>query len=563
MKTLLKNGNVVNVFTGEILKHDILIEDGKILSVSENINLPCDEVKDLSGLFVCPGFIDGHIHIESSMLTPFEFTKVALAHGTTAIVADPHEIANVSGIDGINYMLEASEGLPLTIYFMLPSCVPSTPHDEAGAILNASDLLPLYEKERVLGLGEMMNYPGVLLKNEDVMQKLSDAKTLGKIINGHAPLLSGEALDNYIFEGIADDHECSSFEEAKERIRKGQKVMIRQGSAAKNLKALLPLFEAPWNENCMLVSDDKNPADLLSIGHLDGTIKDAVSLGASPIESIRMATIRPAKHFGLKNVGAIAPGYFADLVVFDNFESFSIKEVYKKGKMVSQNGIVLEINEPPVSKNLIDKVYHSFNMPKLTAESFEIPITGKKNCRVIEVIKGELLTNEAIMEIDFNISGGIDAKRDILKCAVAERHHNTGHIGVGFITGLNFTGGAIASSVSHDSHNLIIVGSSEEDMAKAGNRIRELGGGLVVVKNGEIIAEFPLPVGGVMTDASAQTAAEQNEKVIKGVRELGVPQDVEPFMTTAFMSLAVIPHLKMTTKGLIDVNTQTLVDLVI
>ncbi len=563
MKLLIKNGKVVNVFTGEIIPADVLIEDGIIIGVGDYSNEACDSIKDASDKYICPGFIDSHIHIESTMLAPFEFSKVAIPHGTTAVIADPHEIANVSGAQGIEYMLEASEGLPLTVYIMLPSCVPATPFDESGAILSAEDLKPLYSHERVLGLGEMMNYPGVLGDDADALQKIEDAKALGLTVNGHAPLLSGAALDKYISRGIADDHECTSFEEAKERIRKGQRVMIRQGTAAKNLKALLPLFSAPWNEHCLLVCDDKHPADLISGGHIDSIIREAARLGADPIEGIRMATIRAARHFGLRGIGAVAPGYSADILLLNSLESVEVAEVYKKGELVAADGKAKEYPLPKVSPGLEEKVRNSFNIMELSPEDFIINASGSKKCRIIKILPGELLTDELIKEVNFDKNNGIDIERDILKCAVFERHKGTGHRGVGFITGLGFKEGAIASSVSHDSHNLIIAGTNERDMAAAGNRIRELGGGSVVVKAGEIISEMPLPIGGVMTDADAFEIAKLNETVRESVYTLGVPRNIEPFMTTAFMSLPVIPHLKMTTHGLINVDGFELVDLII
>lgn len=560
MRTLLKNGSVINVFTGEIEKANVLLGDGKILGVGDYGDGEADKILDVSGKYICPGFIDGHIHIESTMLTPYELAKTVIPHGTTAIVADPHEIANVSGMSGIAYMIGASENLPMAVYMMLPSCVPATPLDESGAILEADDLRPLYRHMRVLGLGEMMNYPGVLTDNERVIQKIEDAKQCGKLVNGHAPLLSGKSLDKYIAAGIHDDHECSSFDEAKERIRKGQWVMIREGTAARNLEALLPLFDEPWAHRCLLVTDDRHPADLLEKGHIDGIIKKAVEAGKSVITGIQMATIQAAQCFGLRDTGAVAPGYRADILVLSDLEKVQVCDVFYHGERVVDNGKLINFAEPVVRNDIWKTVRNSFNLDKLTENKFHIESQNRK-CRIIKTIPDQLITEEMIEDIDFTKNNGIDVDRDILKLAVVERHFCTGHIGLGFISGIGMKKGAIASSVSHDSHNLIVVGENERDMTIAANRIRTLGGGLIVVADGKILAEMPLPVAGLMSQHSAAEAAKENENIRNAVYSLGVPQNIEPFMTTAFVSLPVIPNLKMTTRGLVNVECQEIVSL--
>ena len=560
MKTLLKNAYVINVFTDEIEKTNVLLDEETIVGVGDYNDSVADITEDLSGKYICPGLIDGHIHIESTMLSAAELAKICVPRGTTAIVADPHEIANVGGTDGIRYMLETSENIPLTVYMMLPSCVPATSHDEAGATLKAEDLLPLYEHPRVLGLGEMMNYPGVLMKDPDVMQKISDAKEKGKIVNGHAPLLSGKALDQYIGAGIYDDHECSSVEEGKERIRKGQFVMIREGTAARNLQGLLPLFDTPWNSRCMLVTDDRHPADLLNDGHMDNIIRKAVENGKSVVVAIRMATIQTAQYFGLCNVGAIAPGYLANLVVLDDPDSFAVKDVYCHGKKVVEHRNMISFETPKASEALEYRIRNSFQLEKLEESDFMVKPSSSE-CRIIKIIPRELLTDEWITSLDFTSNNGVDIERDILKIAVIERHHGTGHIGLGFIHGIGLKKGAIASSVSHDSHNLIVIGTNEKDMALAANRVRTMNGGNAVVADGKILAEMMLPVGGLMSDDSAEKVAEQNHNVRAAVDMLGKAQDIEPFMNMAFISLPVIPHLKITTKGLVDVQTQTQVPL--
>ncbi|MGM9566641.1 MAG: adenine deaminase [Clostridia bacterium] len=561
MKTLLKNGMVVNVFTGEIEKADILLADEKIIGVGDYSGEKADRIRDVEGKYICPGFIDGHIHIESTMLLPGEFARTAVLHGTTAVIADPHEIANVCGTAGIQYMLEASEGVPLTVYVTLPSCVPATHFDESGAVLNAGDLEPFYGHPRVIGLGEVMDYPGVIAGNPDLLEKIAGAVRHDAVINGHAPLLSGKDLDRYLSFGIYDDHECSSAEEAKERIRKGQRVMIRQGTAARNLEALLPLFDAPWAHRCLLVSDDKHPADLLNNGHIDDIIRQAVRVGKNPVTGIQMATVQAAEHFGLRGRGAVAPGYIADLIILDDLEEVTVEDVYCKGVLVVENRQIPEWHTPEVCGELENKVRNSFYLEELSDKDFRIYCDTVKTCRVIKLVKNEILTEEWITDINFHKNNGIDADRDILKIAVVERHSNTGHIGLGLISGTGMKQGAIASSVSHDSHNLIVIGTNEKDMAEAANRIRELGGGCIVVNHGEIVAEMPLPIAGLMTDRSAPVIAGENERLRESVYTLGVPRDVEPFMTMAFVSLPVIPHLKLTTKGLVDVDRQCLVSL--
>ena len=558
MTILLKNGKVLNVFTGEIEEKNVLIEDRRIAGVGDYTK--ADIIEDVSGKIICPSFIDGHIHIESTMLLPRELAKVCVPHGTCAVVADPHEIANVCGILGLSYMLEASESLPMKFYFTLPSCVPATGFDESGAVLRPRDLEPYYSHNRVLCLGEMMNYPGVVNSDPDVLAKLEQAKRHGRIINGHAPLLSGRGLDKYVACGISDDHECSTFEEAVEKLRKGQFIMIREGTSARNLEKLINLFDPPFNHRCLLVTDDKHPYDLLENGHIDSIIRRAVELGKSAVTGIQMATIQAAQYFGLRGLGAVAPGYYANLLVLDDIDTVAIRDVYYSGIRVCKNGQLVPTDRADINPIIAKPVYHSFYMNPITAKDFHIEPKGKK-CRVIQAVQGELLTNEVIRTPDFSKNNGIDPDRDLIKLAVCERHMMTGHVGLGFIEGLGIRRGAIASSVSHDSHNLIIVGANEEDMALAGNTIRNMGGGLCVVLDGKIVAEMPLPIAGLMTDKDAQTASRENFAVREAVKNLGTREGIEPFMNTAFISLTVIPSLKMTTKGLVDVNRQELVPL--
>lgn len=561
MKTLLKGGTVVNVFTDELQKANVLIDGEKIAGVGDYSEEDADFVRDVSGKYICPGFIDGHIHIESTMMLPAEFARAAVLHGTSAVVADPHEIANVCGGDGIEFMLEASEGLPLDVYIMVPSCVPATSFDESGAELSAADIEPFYRHARVLGLAEMMNYVGVVSGDKGVMDKINSANAKGKVINGHAPLLSGRDLDKYIAAGIRDDHECSSADEARERIRKGQRVMVRNGTAARNLSGLLPLFDEPWNRRCLLVTDDKHAADLIANGHIDDIIRLAVKAGKSAVTGIRMATLQVAEAFGLKNEGAIAPGYSANIVLLDDLDSVAVSTVYHLGKEVVSEGKLAEFTRPAVSTALKERVLNSFNLAPLCEKDFHITASGNRKCRVINLVKDQLITEEALLDVDFGKNNGIDTEKDILKLAVIERHKNTGHIGLGFIHGIGLKEGAIAASVSHDSHNLIVIGTSEREMAFAANRVRELGGGMAAVKNGEVLSEMPLPYAGLMTDASVSEVARQNEAVRKSVHTLGVPENIEPFMTMAFVSLPVIPKIKMTTHGLFSSDKWAIVPL--
>ena len=552
MKTLLYGGTVVNVFTGELEKKNVLIDNERIVGVGDYTKEDADTLEDVTGKYICPGFIDGHIHIESTMLTPAELARLCVPHGTTAIVADPHEIANVCGVDGIKYMLEASKGIPLNVYFNIPSCVPATPFDESGAVLEAEDIRELYEYPEVVGLAEMMNYPGVIFDVPTVHAKINDAIAKGKIVDGHAPFLSGKDLDKYVSAGIGSDHECSTADEAIEKIRKGQRIMIRQGTAARNLVSLLPLFDDKYKHRCLLVTDDRHPADIMSEGHIDNIIRLAVENGKSAVTAIQMATIQAAEYFGIKFVGAVAPGYRADILVLNDLDSVDVRDVYSVGKKVVSGKEMKSFDKPIVDEKLCDIVMNSFHVGELSSSDFHIEEKSNK-CRAIEIIPGELITKEKICEMDWSKNNGIDTDRDILKLAVVERHKNTGHIGLGYICGIGMKTGAIASSVSHDSHNIIVIGTNDEDMATAANHIRSFGGN-VVVENGKIIAEMSLPVAGLMADCPGEEVARANEIVRGAVYGMGVPDNIEPFMNMAFVSLPVIPSLKMTTQGLVDVD---------
>lgn len=558
MKTLFKNGTVVNVFTGELIKTNVLIEDDRIIGVDNYLDNEADDVRDIEGCFICPGFIDGHIHIESTMLVPYQLAKIAVPHGTTTIIADPHEIANVCGSNGIEYMIEASRNIPFNVYFMLPSCVPATGLDESGAVLDAGELEKLYGKERVLGLAEMMNFPGVINRDKGVLDKLEAARRRNAVIDGHAPLVTGKSLDSYISRGIYSDHEVTSVQEATEKIRKGQWLMIRQGSSAKNMDSLLAFFNPPYSHRCMLVTDDRNPADIRKEGQIDNIIRRAVSKGISPVTAITMATLNAASYFRLHDKGAIAPGYAADFLILDNLEKVRIRDVWIGGKASFENGRMINFDIPQIRPELDAAVRNSLNIKDSEANDFFIENRGN-TCRIINIIPGQLITDELIFELDFSSGNGIDIKNDILKLAVLERHKGTGHMGIGFVKGLGLKRGAIASSVSHDSHNIITAGTNESDMAAACRRLKETGGGLVAVIDGKTVAEVPLNIAGIMSDCNPTEIIEKHEKLKETVHSvLGASTEIDPFMMLSFLALPVIPSLKMTTKGLVDVLNQKL-----
>ncbi len=570
---VLRNAGIINVFTGEIEYSDIAVFDGIIVGIGNYASMADKEkVIDYTGRFISPGFIDGHIHIESSMLSPAEFAAAVVPHGTTAVITDPHEIVNVAGLEGLDYMLEASDQLPLEVFLMLPSCVPATSLDESGANLYAADLAEYMKHDRVLGLAELMDFYGTAEAREDIVDKILLTKAYKKQIDGHAPGLKNYSLNAYITAGVASDHECSNSEEALEKLRRGQWIMIREGTAARNMEALMPLFEPAYSARCMLVTDDKHPGDLLRQGHMDYLIRKAVEYGADPITAIRMATINAAQYFGLTGMGAAAPGYKADLVILKDLKSLSVEAVYKNGVLVADRGEYHEekisagygiskgINSITKSPDSSHNIYTSFHLKELVPEDFTNSDTGNF-MRVIELVPRELLTKELILPYP---PKGLYAEEegiyeDIIKLAVAERHHNTGHIGLGYLKGYGLKAGAIASSVAHDSHNLIIAGTNNEDMCLAANQVRRNQGGLVIVENGRIAGELALPIAGLMCEDSARKVDAVLAALKLEARKLGVKEGIDAFMTLAFLSLPVIPEVRLTTKGIADVKTQKIV----
>ena len=550
---VLKNARIVNVFTKEIESGDVAIKDGYIVGIGE---FDGEEEIDIGGRIICPGLIDGHIHIESSMISPSEFAGAVAPHGTTAVIADPHEIANVAGEEGIRYMLEASAGLPVDIFFMLPSCVPATPLDESGAELSADELEPFYKEERVAGLAELMNSFGTVRADEEIIRKIQGADSYGKRIDGHAPFLTGKDLNAYITAGVRSDHECSSAEEAVEKLKLGQYIMIREGTAARNLEALLPLFDDRYCDRCMLVTDDKHGSDLIDNGHIDYIIRKAIRAGKDPLNAIKMATLNAAMYFGLKDRGAIAPGYIADIIVLSDLEEFTVEKVFKNGRLTVDGGKnVRTIKSPSIDKEKYPRVFNSFNLREIKPSDLEIRDEGTKK-RVIKVIPGQILTEELIVE---SSSKQAEPDKDIIKLAVIERHKGTGHTGVGFVSGYGLKKGAIASSVAHDSHNLIVAGCTDDDMALAANTVRENGGGLAVVCDGKVLSSLPLPIGGLMCEMNVNEVEDILRVMKEQARQLGVNEGIDPFMTLAFTALPVIPKLRLLTQGVVDVDKQSYV----
>ena len=543
---VLKNAEVFHVYTGEFILCDIAIADGYIAGTGSYFGI---EEIDMQGRYITPGFIDAHVHIESSMLTPYQFAKAALPCGVTTIVTDPHEIANVCGAKGIQYMLDATEQLPLNVYFMLPSCVPATDFEDSGAVLLAEDLEPFMGHPRVLGLAEVMNAPGVLQQDENVMAKLEMA---GKgRIDGHAPGLTSSQLMGYAAAGITTDHDCITKEQALDRLRAGIKVMLREGSAAKNMRGLLPTVNPDTAPYFMFCADDKIPAELLDSGYINYMVKAAIEEGVSVANALQIATINAARHYGIKDAGAILPGRRADLLVFDNLDEWKPRQVYKDGRLAVDNGQLLQEGRNCDNSSL----EHTVNLAPVTVESFRLPLKTEM-ANVIGLVPYQIVTNKAVLSVK-RVDGCAvsDVENDILKLAVLERHHATGNIGLGLVKGFGLKRGALASTVGHDSHNLIVIGTNDEDMLAAVQELQRIGGGICIAEDGQIRGVLPLPVGGLMTNEPALMVAKQQAEMIALAREMGVPEFYSPFLTLAFLSLPVIPSLKLTDRGLVDVDS--------
>lgn len=557
--TVIKNGKVLNVFTGEIKKGDIAISDGIIAGIGEYDG---ENIIDAKGMVITPGFIDAHMHIESTMLTPRELSKVLVSHGVTTVMADPHEIANVSGKKGIEYILEASKDLPVDVFVMLPSCVPSTEFENSGFKLYSEDLREFYKNDRVLGLAEFMDFSAIDGLKEDMLQKILDAKSKNKIIDGHATGLTKEELNVYITAGIYADHECENEKEAKERLDLGMYLMIREGTAAKELKKLIGVVDDFNSRRCILVTDDKLPDDLIREGSVDYNVKLAIECGLNPVTAIQMVTLNAAEFFNLKGYGAIAPGYKANLVILDDLEKVKIDTVIKDGKcFVSDGKFKEESLKAKENIKALEENLPKINMKKLNDDSLKINLKSDI-CNIIEIEPNSLITYKRKEKVDLdNLEFIPSVLKDQLKMAVIERHHKTGNIGLGIVKGFKFNDGAIATSVAHDSHNIVTIGTNDKDMILAALELEKMNGGIVIVKRGQVMSKLPLPIGGLLSNKEYKKVLKELDSLNEALKDIGFKEDFDPFLTLSFLTLPVIPEIKLTDTGLFDFKTFSHIDL--
>jgi adenine deaminase len=539
---LFKNAQLVNVLSGEIHPANVAVEDGRVVGFGD---YAAKTVIDLKGAYLAPSLIDGHFHVESSLLTAPEFARAVVPHGTGAVVIDPHEYANVLGLDGIRYVLESTKNLAVDFFIMLPSCVPATHLETAGARLTADDLKMMISDERIAGVAELMNYPGVFLGMESELAKIEAGK--GKAIDGHAPGLRGKNLNAYALAGVRSDHESTELEEAREKLRLGMHILLREGSTERNLSHLLPLINAHNSTNCAFATDDKLPGDLAHEGHIDHCVRKVIAAGVPPMTALQIATINTARHYRLRNFGAIAPRFWADFVVFDDLKNFTARQVYKKGILVAENGKYLAKNpaSTPLPRSTMNVRYDA-------AKDFTVKAKGAAKIRVIEIVPDQIVTKQ-IIETPKIENGEVvpDTARDILKLVVVERHRATGKVGVGFVRGFKLRKGALASSVAHDAHNVVVVGTNDADIVCAIRRLEKLQGGLVAVTGGEVKAELGLPIAGLVSDRPLDEVIERMGELNAAAHALG-SELAAPFMTLSFLSLSPIPELKLTDQGLID-----------
>jgi adenine deaminase len=538
---LFKNARVVNIFSGEIHKTNVAVEDGRVIGFGD---YRAKKIIDLKGAYLAPSLIDGHFHVESSMLTAPEFARAVVPHGTGAVVIDPHEYANVLGLDGIRYVLESTKNLAVDFFIMLPSCVPATHLETAGAKLTADDLKLMIHDERIAGIAELMNFPGVYLGFKSELAKIAAGK--GKCIDGHAPGLRGKNLNAYTLAGVRSDHESVAVDEAREKLRLGMHILLREGSTERNLKHLLPLINAHNSQNCSFATDDKLAGDLVNEGHIDHAVRVAIAGGVPPITALQIATINTARHYQLHNLGAIAPRYWADFIVFDDLKNFHVRQTWKKGVLVAENEKFL--GKSPAKISLPRSTMNLRYSPK----NLVVKADGKKKIRVIEIIPNQIVTKEFIAAPKIENGQVVaDTTRDILKMVVVERHRATGNVGVGFVRGFKIKNGAIASTVAHDAHNVIVAGTNDADILFAIQQLEKMQGGQIAVADGKIKAELPLPIAGLVTDQPLAKAMKLIDDLNAAATALGCDL-AAPFMALSFLALSPIPSLKLTDQGLID-----------
>jgi adenine deaminase len=539
---LFKNANLVNVLSGEIYRTHVAVDDGRVVGLG---NYKAKKIIDLKGAYLAPSLIDGHFHVESSMLTTREFARAVVPHGTGVVVIDPHEYANVLGLDGIRYVLESSKNLPVDFFIMLPSCVPATPFETAGARLTAEDLKRMIGDERIAGVAELMNYPGVYLGAESELAKIEAGK--GKNIDGHAPGLRGRYLNAYVLAGVQSDHESTRLAEAREKLRLGMHVLLREGSTERNLATLVPLINANNAMNCSFATDDKLAGDLVSEGHIDHCVRKATRMGLPPMTALQIATISTARHYRLRNFGAIAPRYWADFIVFDDLKKLVVRQTYKKGILVAEDGKYLA-----PQRALVPRPRSTMNLRCQAPEDFQVRLKRGARMRVIEIVPNQIVARQ-IMVTPRSEGGQVvpDVERDILKLVVVERHHATGNVGVGFVRGFKLKSGALGSTVAHDAHNVVVVGTNDADIDRAIEELVKMQGGQVAVSEGKVRAELALPIAGLVSDRPLKEVIERIAALNAAARAMGCTLEA-PFMTLSFLSLSPIPELKLTDQGLID-----------
>lgn len=542
---VLKNGSYVNVFTGKVCKGDIAVTENRIVGIGEYSG---KKEIDITGKTVVPGYIDGHVHIESSQLSPEEFARLIVPRGTTTIIADPHEITNVCGLDGVDYIVKASQNVPLDVMVQLPSCVPATPFETSGAVLGGKEIAATMPENYVHGLGEFMNYPGVIYTDDDVMRKLTAAADCNKIIDGHAPSVTGKELNAYLCGGISTDHECISTDEIEEKIGLGVYCHLRHGSSTRNLLTNAKAVNESNLRRFLLCTDDRHATDLKHKGHIDDALRKLAHDGMNPVWAVIMTTLNCAECYGLKWKGAIAPNYIADLVVVDNLLDFNAQYVFKDGVLVAEDGKPLfEVNKRYLPENVLNTVH----LREMKADDFKLTLKGKK-ARVMQIIPDNVVTKSVIREVESKDGDVVVKGTDLLKLAVVERHHMTGNIGKGLLEGYGFKGGCLGITIAHDSHNVILLGDNNEDMALAANTLAQIGGGMVIAHDGKT-ETVTLDIGGLMSSRSAEELEAASKAIIEKAYSMGVDRGLEAFMSLAFLSLAVIPEIKLLDTGLFDV----------